>query len=183
MKRIMLITAALLATAPLPAYAIKGHVWQTHAGLDCLEFILIEDAVAACPGHPGTANGSLNADGTINNECLAGAQWYGVNLGYGPAQNGFPADPLLSLAQMVPQAALAAAVLNAQAQAQQEVILRRIETGNPNLGLLDLGSVGKVGFYVATPSTPISCRDLSNNQLPHLVPPVDNVNYPADSIQ
>jgi hypothetical protein len=62
MKRIVLITVALLAGS-LPAYAIRGHVWQTHAGLDCLEFILIEDALAACPGYPGAANGSLNADG------------------------------------------------------------------------------------------------------------------------
>jgi hypothetical protein len=82
---------------------------------------------------------------------------------------------------MMPQAVLAAAVLNAQAR--QELVLQRIETSNSILGLRDLGSVGEVGFYIATPSTPISCRDLSNNRLPHLVLPVDDANYPAASIQ
>jgi hypothetical protein len=174
MKRVLIpfaLGGALVAS--FPAFAVNGHVLQVHHGFDCVEFVLLEDAVV------GTCGSNIfTGTGKIIDSCLDGVPWYSIQTGQGNGQTQ------LSLGQLPYFIAATSAIDTAfrayQSETQflyvQDGITGSVVVGN-EVALLNDSSI--VGFDV---SGSFTCKNLDGSGT-HTTLGVANINTPASAIQ
>jgi hypothetical protein len=173
-KRTLAFVSALLVTTP--AMANKGHVIQVHHGSDCVEFVLLEDALTVC----GADNVFLS-NGTVNGTCLANVPWYGIATGQGSGQTA------LMVAQLPFFIAGTSAIDTAFHEWQGVNGAVDVQTGegfpfstiSTEYTLL-FGPSSAIGF---TPGASFSCKNIDAATGTHTVTSIGNINTPPGPFQ
>jgi hypothetical protein len=168
MRKLLISTAAALVLSA-SAFAKTGHVLQIHHGGACLEFVLYEDAVAAC-GTDG--NNIWLSTGAINDACLEGVQWYGLSTG----------TTFQQLSQFIN---FSTGIETAFNQWQASLGLYDVQRGEgfaiPQDENNNVYNLTKIGFDIST-APPLSCGDIAGHGQRQVLPVV-NINLPPSPSQ
>jgi hypothetical protein len=174
MNKALVFTTSLFAATPAMALT-SGHVIQVHHGADCVEFALLEDAVAVCSG---LANVFLS-NGTVNPTCLASVPWYGIASGQGVGQTE------LTTGELPYFIAATSAIDTAFVETQAVLTAMVVQVGEgfsvPSLerSLLE-GPSSAIGF---TPIGSLTCKNIDAVPATHTVTSIGNINTPPSPNQ
>jgi len=170
-KAVTFVGALLVAT---PAMAKTGHIIQVHHGYDCVEFALLEDAMATCG-----ANNVFLSSGTVSQACLANVPWYGIETGQGTGQTQLTPGELPFFI------AGTSAIDTAFHEWQAVNGLVTVQTGEgfsvtSTENKLLFGPSSAVGFDLGDPLT---CKNIDESAGTQSVTSIRNINTPPASNQ
>jgi hypothetical protein len=160
MKRAFAFVGALLAASP--AIAKTGHILQVHHGNDCVEFVLVEEAIAACG-----VNAYTPPNGAVYDVCLQTVPWYGIAIPLTPDQ----LPTFINLAN---------AIETAYRLFTETLLLENVQSGegfsqpSNEAGALDV--VTAVGFDLN--NVTLQCKNLGASSGKHTTNGIGNINLP-----
>jgi hypothetical protein len=163
--------ALLVAT---PAMAKTGHVIQVHHGVDCVEFVLWEDAMQQCG-----ANSVFLSNGTVNGACLANVPWYGIGTGQGVGQTELTVGQLpffIAGTSAIDTAFQEWQGANGAVDVQNGEGLPGTSTENTLL----FGPSSEIGF---NPGVSLTCKNIDAATGTHTATSIGNINTPPGPYQ